>query len=142
MVSKEQYLALKRELEGKPKAEGRKSKYNNQVVYEDGFRFASQLERNRYIELKLLLRAGEIRDLQLQVSFQLVEAVEFEGEDRIKPAMKYVADFVYIVCKTGKMVVEDTKSEITAKKGEYRQKKHLMKAVHGIEIIEIRQARK
>lgn len=141
MVSKEQYLALKKELESQPKETGQ-NKYNNEVVYEDGFRFASRLERNRYLELKVLLKAGEIRDLRLQVSFHLMDAVVFEAENRTKPAMRYVADFVYVECKTGNRVVEDTKSEITAKKGEYRQKKHMMKAIHGIEIVEIKKTRK
>ena len=38
----------------------------------------------------------------------------------------------------GRLVVEDVKSAITAKAAAYRIKRHLMLAVHGIEVQEVR----
>ncbi len=40
----------------------------------DGYSFASKLEANTYLHLKLLERAGEIKDIKCQVSVYLTEA--------------------------------------------------------------------
>ena len=50
---------------------------------------------------------------------------------RRRPAVKYKADFRYI--EKGETVVEDVKGMRTPV---YNLKRHLMKAVHGIEIRE------
>ena len=111
------------------------TKYKNKKVVLNGITFDSQKEARRYRDLSLLERAGEINDLELQKAFILAESVKFESEPRRKPAVKYVADFVYR--EKGEIVVEDVKSEMTRKLAGYRLKKHLMKSVHGIEIKEI-----
>ena len=111
------------------------SKYNNRKVGLDGFAFDSQKEARRYSELKLLVRVGEISELELQKSFVLAESVKFNNEPRAKPAIRYVADFAYM--ENGVMIVEDVKSKTTKSLPVYRMKKHLMKSVHGIEIQEI-----
>ena len=85
------------------------SKYGNHKVTYDGIKFDSKKEMNRYIELKLLQRAGKISDLQLQVPFVLLQAGNGER------GVKYIADFVYIDAD-GNKVVEDVKSGY----GEYR----------------------
>ena len=112
-----------------------KSKFKNKKVELDGLTFDSKKEARRYNELKLLERGGYIGGLELQKSFVLAESVKFENEPRAKPAVRYVADFVYI--ENGKMVVEDVKSSATKSLPVYRLKKHLMKSVHGIDIKEI-----
>lgn len=56
----------------------------------DGILFASKREMRRYQELKLLERAGEIRNLALQVPLVLSA-----GNDRRTSIGKYVSDFVY-----------------------------------------------
>ena len=111
------------------------SKYNNRKVELDGFTFDSQKEARRYTELKLLVRVGEISELELQKSFVLAESVKFNNEPRAKPDIRYVADFTYI--ENGVMIVEDVKSKATKSLPVYRIKKHLMKSVHDIEIQEI-----
>ena len=111
------------------------TKYNNKKVVLNGITFDSQKEARRYQDLSLLERAGEINDLELQKAFILAESVKFESEPRHKPAVKYVADFVYR--ENGQLVVEDVKSTMTRNLPVYRLKKHLMKSVHGIEIREI-----
>lgn len=78
---------------------------------------------------------GEIHSLECQVKFVLAESVKFANESRRKPAIKYVADFVYQ--EKGQLVVEDVKSKMTRSLPVYRLKKHLMKSVHGLEIREI-----
>ena len=111
------------------------TKYNNKKVVLNGITFDSQKEARRYRDLSLLERAGEIKSLELQKAFILAESVKFENESRRKPAIKYVADFVYQ--EQGRLVVEDVKSKMTRSLPVYRLKKHLMKSVHGLEIREI-----
>lgn len=124
-----------RELTGKAKQAkpAKQSKYKNTKVVIDGHAFDSKKEADRYQDLKILVKAGQISDLQLQVAFVLVESVVLDG--RKKPAMRYIADFVY--CSDGLKIVEDVKSSATRKLAAYRQKKHLMKSVHNIEIQEV-----
>jgi len=71
------------------------TKYNNKKVVLNGITFDSQKEARRYRDLSLLERVGEIKSLELQKAFILAESVKFENEPRRKPAVKYVADFVY-----------------------------------------------
>lgn len=81
------------------------TKYNNRKVTIDGHEFPSALEANRYCQLKLLQRAGEISNLQLQVPFTLQESFKKNGKT-YRPII-YIADFVYT--EKGKTIVEDTK---------------------------------
>ena len=78
---------------------------------------------------------GVIQNLQMQVVFVLAEKVKFKNEARAKPALRYLADFVYM--QDGQQIVEDVKSKATRTKDTYRIKKHLMMSVHGIEITEV-----
>ena len=129
---------------GKGCGEGEKSlkrpilkgrKYRNQKVTIDGITFDSKREAGRYQELKALASRNLIDDLRYQVPFELAPGVRFSDEKRAKPALRYVADFAYRL--DGRLVVEDVKSAITAKAAAYRIKRHLMMAVHGIEVKEV-----
>ena len=111
------------------------AKYRNQPTIVEGHRFDSKKEARRYQELRYLEQKGVIENLSLQVAFVLAPSVRFEDEPRAKPALKYVADFVY--SEGGRRIVEDVKSGATAKAAAYRIKRHLMKAVHGIEVMEV-----
>ena len=111
------------------------AKYGNHPTIIDGHRFDSKKEARRYQELRYLEQKGVIENLALQVAFELAPSVRFEDEKRAKPALKYVADFVY--SEGGRRIVEDVKSGATAKAAAYRIKRHLMKAVHGIEVREV-----
>ena len=108
----------------------KKSKYKNKKVTYDGIKFASIKEARRYQELKLLLRAGAISDLRLQVPYELIPAQYINGKC-VERAVKYIADFVYI--ENGKEVVEDAKGVRT---DTYKIKKKLMLYVHGIRLKE------
>lgn len=106
------------------------SKYKNIRTVVDGISFASKAEATRYGELKLLERAGEICDLKIQPIFRL----QINGYK----ICNYIGDFSYLYKKGNfQVIVEDVKSQITARLPVYRLKKKLMAAIHGIEIVEI-----
>lgn len=81
------------------------NKYRNKKVIVDDYIFDSIQESKRYKELKLLLKAGAIQDLELQPHFLLQES--FEKNGRTYRKIEYIADFKYI--ENGKVVVEDVK---------------------------------
>lgn len=95
--------------------------------------FDSQKEAREYDHLILRLRAGEIRDLRLQVDFTLQEAYT-DTEGRRVRAIRYKADFTY--WERDSLVVVDVKSKATRTK-EYIIKKKMMKDRRGIEITEV-----
>lgn len=102
------------------------NKYRNtKVITQDGV-FGSKREYRRYLDLLLLQRAWKISRLETQVPYRL----EVNGY----LICKYVADFTYTASMF--LVVEDVKSPITRKNPVYRLKKKLMKAIHGIDILE------
>lgn len=102
-----------------------RSKYGNNKKEVDGILFDSKKEAKRYCELKLLLKAGEIELLERQVRFLLIGANESERK------CEYLADFCYIITKSGEYVVEDVKGIQT---DVFKIKRKLMKEVHNIEI--------
>ena len=102
----------------------RRHKYHAKKTTIDGITFDSQKEANRYAELKLLERAGEIKHLQLQVPFTLQEAFTLHGK-KYRP-ITYIADFVYE--QDGRTIVEDTKGMRTQV---YQLKKKLFLAKYG-----------
>lgn len=122
---------LVRDISGEPK-----NKFNAVKVVIDGIKFDSITEGNRYEELKVLVRAGLIKDLEVQPVFILVKSVKFSGDKKATPAMRYTADFRYYDIKKGKVIVEDVKSKATAKLTDYRMRRHMMLAFHEIEILE------
>jgi len=101
----------------------KKSKYSNKKTEIDGVVFDSFKEGNRYKELILLQRAGEIEDLKIQVPFELIPKQKGER------AVKYIADFVYYDNKKQQMIVEDVKS-IATKTKDYIIKRKLMKQIY------------
>ena len=109
-----------------------RSKYSNVKTEIDGIVFASKHEAMRYVELKYLERIHDIRDLQLQVPFELIPKQVKDGKV-VERAIKYVADFVYYD-RDGNLVVEDAKGHRTEL---YLMKKKMMRYFKGIEIKEV-----
>lgn len=107
------------------------SKYRNKKTVVDGITFDSQKEAARYNELKLMLAAGEIRDLKLQPQFTLLEGFKALSGERVSP-MIYKADFSYT--EDGQFVVEDVKGMLT---DVYKIKRKMMLDRYGIKIKEI-----
>ena len=109
-----------------------RNKYGARKVVVDGLKFDSQREAKRWQELKLLERAGKIMGLARQTVYELAPAVKLHGEARKKPALRYVADFRYVTTPDFAYVVEDAKGRDTPVS---RIKRHLMKSVHGIDVV-------
>ena len=102
------------------------SKFGAKKTVVDGITFDSKWESERYGQLKAMERGGIVTDLKLQVKYDIVI-------NDIK-ICKYIADFVYKEeSSDGKIreIVEDAKGFETP---EFKLKKKLMKAVHGIDI--------
>lgn len=106
------------------------NKYGNRKTVIDGITFDSAKEANRYCELRLLEKAGQIYNLQRQVPFVLIPKQERNG--RTERPVVYKADFVYT--ENGQEVVEDTKG---VKTKEYIIKRKLMLWQYGIQIREV-----
>lgn len=85
------------------------SKYNAKRTTVDGITFASKLEAKRYGQLKLMERAGVIKHLVLQPSWELSH-----GPIRIDPkkrrfTAKYTADFEYWDAEKDLRIIEEVK---------------------------------
>lgn len=124
-------------------AQGKGRKYHNEPTVCRGITFDSKKEARRYEELMLMLKAGTIRRLKLQVDFTLQEAYTTPEGERVH-AIRYRADFAYerytrpedgnAICWVP--VVEDVKSKATAT-DKYKLKKKLMLEKFGIKIREV-----
>ena len=116
----------------KPKA---RSKYRAVKTTIDGLVFDSKKEAARYQELKMLQRAGKIRDLELQPEYTIW--VDTPSGTRALIA-DYRGDFRYRTVpwdyEEAETVVEDVKGFKTPI---YRLKKKLVEAQYGITIREI-----
>lgn len=107
-----------------PKGKARTKKYGNRRVEIDGKKFDSRHEAEVYAELMLRVRAGELKCVTRQVSFDLPGGI------------RYVADFVTID-PDNRVEVLDAKSEATRKNRVYINKKKQMRSEWGIEIREV-----
>lgn len=102
------------------------SKYFSRITVIDGIKFHSRREAQRYAELKLHVKAGNLVSFERQVPF--VCAV-----NDVK-VCTYYADFV-TYSKDGQRTVEDVKGFRT---DIYKLKKKLVEALYGIKIMEIK----
>lgn len=98
-------------------------KYHNAKTVLDGIKFDSKLEAERYEQLKILERAGVIRGLELQPSFELIPSFKKNGKTWRK--IVYKADFSYILCEDGRMIIEDVKGSTAVITRVFRMKQKL-----------------
>lgn len=109
--------------------------------------FDSQKELDRWEMLQIMEQRGQISELQRQVPYVLIPSQyikviktvrkkEVLKDKRIEAPITYKADFQYYL-PSGKLIVEDVKSEVTRKLPEYVMKRKLMLWVHGIKLTEI-----
>ncbi len=108
---------------------GRRRYSNTKKVEIDGHKFDSKRESERYLDLRLLERAGEIRDLELQPVFKIEIGgipVRYVGSNR---QMTYRADFRYYDVLRGCEVIEDVKMQSGFKTEVYKIKRALMRAM-------------
>lgn len=111
----------------------KKSKFNNIEVIIDGIHFHSTGEGDRYLHLKRFESQGRIKDLRLQVPFELTPTMRDEAGKITHKAMNYYADFVYFNIEKGCEVVEDFKGRRTRT---YIDKSKQMAHKYGIIIYE------
>ena len=114
----------------------KKSKYNNVKTIIDGITFDSKKEAAYYNTLKLLKRAGEVTQIDLQPEFPYniyctVPGVN-DGSRVFAKQYKYIADF-RVTYKDGRVEIIDVKG---VKTSIYRQKKKIVEAIYNVKIIE------
>ena len=108
------------------------AKYHNKKVEYDGYTFDSIREKNYYIKLKLLEKAGKIKELELQKEYELQPS--FKLNNKTSRKITYRADFTYKTTEDDKLHVVDVKGFRT---DVYRLKKKLFEYKYRIEIEEI-----
>ena len=69
-------------------------KYHSKKIVVDGIKFDSQKEANYYLELKILLKAGKIKNLELQKEYILQD--NFKINKKTIRKITYKADFTYL----------------------------------------------
>lgn len=102
------------------------NKYKAIKTTVDGITFDSKREARRWAELCLLQKSGEIERLERQVKFVLTVNAQL--------ITKYTADFAYWTTNPVARIVEDVKSEPTAKKRDFVLVRKLMRAIFNIDI--------
>lgn len=119
------------------KAPGKRSKYRNVSMEVDGIRFASKREAERWCQLRLREKAGEISHLERQPVFKLAIGdrpvlIRSKGYPNGRQA-RYVADFAYFDGE--KRVVEDAKGHRTR---DFILKKAIVEAMFpAVKIVEV-----
>lgn len=98
-------------------------KYHNTKTIADGIKFDSKLEAERYAQLKILERAGVIRGLELQPSFELIPSFKKNGKTWRRTV--YKADFRYILCEDDSYIIEDVKGSTAVITDVFRLKQKL-----------------
>lgn len=108
------------------------NKYGAQRVVVDGITFDSKHEAGRWGQLRLLVRAGKIRDLQRQVPIML-EGRDGPVKSRKGRQMRLTVDFSYVDCETGLTIFEDAKGSPTR---DYEVRRGVA-AAQGVEVVEV-----
>lgn len=98
-------------------------KYHNKKTVIDGIKFDSKLEAERYTQLKMMERAGLIRNLELQPEYELIPSFRKNGKTWRKTA--YKADFRYILVENDITIIEDVKGSTAVITDVFRLKQKL-----------------
>ena len=98
-------------------------KYHNKKTVIDGIKFDSKLEAERYSQLKMMERAGVIRDLELQPEYELLPSFRKNGKTWRRTV--YKADFRYILAEDDRTIIEDVKGSISVITDVFRLKQKL-----------------
>jgi hypothetical protein len=105
----------------------KRHKYGARACVIDGHRFASQREGNRYLDLRLLEKAGEVFELELQPKFPLYVCRRQNGE--LHQVCTFIADFRYREGRDKVLIVEDSKGMQTPV---FRLKRKMFEAQYSI----------
>ena len=98
-------------------------KYHNKKTVADGIKFDSKLEAERYSQLKMMERAGVIRDLELQPEYELIPSFRKNGKTWRRTL--YKADFRYILAEDDSYIIEDVKGSTAVITDVFRLKQKL-----------------
>ena len=98
-------------------------KYHNKKTVADGIKFDSKLEAERYAQLKMMERAGVIRDLELQPEYELLPSFRKNGKTWRRTV--YKADFRYILAEDDSYIIEDVKGSTEVITGVFKLKQKL-----------------
>lgn len=99
--------------------------------FTDFYYFASKFEAQRYAELRLQEKVGQISDLRTQVTYPIkVNSIHI---------CNYIADFQYKNL-AGDLVVEDTKGHEKAVTDLFKIKRKLVGALYGIDVRPVYQS--
>ena len=103
------------------------TKYHSRKTEVNGILFDSKLEAERYIQLRLLEKAGEITDLKLKPQFQIFMGYTDAETGERHGSRYYEADFMYLDKANHLVIVEDTKgveTDVFRLKWEYVQSEY------------------
>ena len=103
-------------------------KYHNAKTIVDGIKFDSRLEAERYAQLKILERAGVIRDLELHPEYELIPL--FRKNGRTWRRAVYKADFRYILAEDDRIIIEDVKGSTAMITDVFRLKQKLFEYLY------------
>lgn len=116
-----------------------RTKYGNVKTLCCGITFDSKREADRFLQLRLLEKAGEITNLELQPRYVFVidgrpVRIRSNGYPSGRQAI-YSADFRYVDKRKGRTVVEDVKSKATLTEA-YKLRKALVECLWPGTIVE------
>ena len=108
----------------------------HETIKFDGIEFDSLSEKDRYIELKVMQKAGIISDLKVHPRFEIIprQTDPKTGKFLFHPT-HYTADFQYV--RDGRTIIEDVKSKVTREEKDYILRRKLMFYVNGIYVEEV-----
>lgn len=89
-----------------------RQKYNAKRTTRNGYNFDSLLEADRFQQLTLAEKAGEIADLTVHPTFELQPAFTDQTGKKHR-AIIYEADFYYLDTATDRFIIEDVKGYTT-----------------------------
>ncbi|MDH5797080.1 MAG: DUF1064 domain-containing protein [Paracoccaceae bacterium] len=108
------------------------NKYGAKATVVDGVRFASMKEAKRWVQLSLMEKAGEIRNLRRQVAIPMIGQIA-PMKTRSGKQMRMTVDFAYEDRRRGwTTVYEDSKGKPTR---DYEVRRAAVMAM-GFEVLE------
>lgn len=96
--------------------------------------FDSLAEKDRYLELLVMQKAGVITELTCHPQWQLIPSQKVPGHQTLR-GHRYTADFSYK--RDGELVIEDVKSERTREERDYIINRKLMWMLLGLYVEEV-----
>ena len=119
----------------------KKNKYGAQKVVHDGIEFDSTIEGERYLYLKTLLLAGEIKNLETHETFEIlpkqtrIEVKHLKTKDKevekvVFQNIEFTPDFVYE--KDGELIAEDVKGSLSVVSKDFPIRRKLLYYFHNI----------